>query len=173
MCCTNISPLLRAAILSFSVIRQVESGEVGSALDSDAWLDNCTSPRSRSVRLLMVWWQRCLQATLDFDNVWSVAAFVCDRVRWPFHWIVLQRLHKQWGHHCVSVLNHEHVGCIQSIRVVTYQTCHNFVGGIHIFKAKICINPYQSPMHRCITTLCTWFASRCSLQNKSRYWVIK
>ena len=35
------------------------------------------------------------------------------------------------------------------------QTCHNFVGGIRIFKAKICINPYHSPMHRCITTLCT------------------
>ena len=34
------------------------------------------------------------------------------------------------------------------------QTCHNFVGGIRIFKAKICINPYHSPMHRCITTLC-------------------
>ena len=38
--------------------------------------------------------------------------------------------------------------------VVSLQTCHNFVGGIRIFKAKICINPYHSPMHRCITTLC-------------------
>ena len=53
------------------------------------------------------------------------------------------------------------------------QTCHNFVGRIRIFKAKICINPYHSPMHRCITTLCTSFTSRCSLQNKSRYWAIK
>ena len=27
------------------------------------------------------------------------------------------------------------------------QTCHNFVAGIRIFKAKMCINPYHSPMH--------------------------
>ena len=32
------------------------------------------------------------------------------------------------------------------------QTCHNFVAGIRIFKANICINPYHSPMHRCIAT---------------------
>ena len=33
------------------------------------------------------------------------------------------------------------------------QTCHNFVEGIRIFSVKICINPYHSSTHPCITIL--------------------
>ena len=60
-----------------------------------------------------------------------------------------------------------------NIELNNLQTRHNFVGGIRIFSVKICINPYPSSMHRCITTLFTRFVTRCSLQKKSRHCVMK